>query len=331
VTRPWGSKVLVTGATGFLGGHLCRALVQRGLAVRALTRGSASRAPPGTEAAVVGDLSDNAAVRRALEGVATVIHLAAYVHQRPLARDEDTHQAVTLDGTRSVIDAAVAAGTRAFVLASTVKAVGEANAEAWTERTPPAPLDSYGRAKLEAEGVVRATARRHGLHAPILRLPLVYGPGMTANALRLFQVVDRGLPLPLGAIHNRRSLLYVGNFVAAVAATVEHDAGNDLFFVSDGPPVATPDLIRAIARALGRPARLVPVPVGVMRAAAWVGDQLARVAPAVPFTSATLDRVVGSLAVDSSKLSTAVGFRPPYTLDEGLAATAAWYRTLGRG
>jgi nucleoside-diphosphate-sugar epimerase len=152
---------------------------------------------------------------------------------------------------------------------------------------------------------------------------------MKANALRLFQLVDRGLPLPLGAVRNQRSLLYVGNFVAAVSTTVEHDAGNDLFFVSDGAPVATPDLIRAIARALGRPARLVPVPVGLMRVAARIGDQMARVAPTVPFTSVNLDRVVGSLAVDSSKLSTAVGFRPPYTLDQGLAPTAAWYRTRG--
>lgn len=330
MSRAWGSKVLVTGATGFLGGHLCRELVLRGLAVRALTRGSAGRAPPGTEAAVVRDLSDETALRLAVEGVGTVIHLAAYVHQRRVAGDEETHMAVTLDGTHAMIAAAVAAGARAFVLASTVKAVGDRNAEPWTERTPPAPLDSYGRMKLEAERAVRAAAGRHGLHAPILRLPLVYGPGMRANALRLFQLVDRGLPLPLGAVRNRRSLLYVGNFVAAVAATVEHEAGDDLFFVSDGPPIATPDLIRAIARALGRPARLVSVPVGWMRAAAWMGDQMARVVPAVPFTSATLDRVVGSLAVDSSKLSTAVGFRAPYTLEQGLAATAAWYRTRGR-
>jgi nucleoside-diphosphate-sugar epimerase len=99
-----------------------------------------------------------------------------------------------------------------------------------------------------------------------------------------------------------------------------------LFFVSDGPPIATPDLIRAIARALGRPARLVSVPVGLIGVAARIGDQVARVLPAVPFTTATLDRVVGSLALDTSKLSAAVGFRPPYTLEQGLAETATWYR-----
>jgi nucleoside-diphosphate-sugar epimerase len=330
VTRSWGPRVLVTGASGFLGSHVTQALLGRGLAVRALTR-RGSAPPAGTEAAPVAALDDAAGLRRALEGVTSVIHLAAYVHRPRTPGDEAAYREVNVDGTVALLDAGVAAGIRSFVFVSTVKAVGELSREPWTERTPPAPVDPYGRTKLAAEGSVRAGALRHGLHAPILRLPLVYGPGMKANALRLFQLVDRGLPLPLAAVRNQRSLLYVGNFVAAVAATVEHDAGNDLFFVSDGAPPATPDLIRAIARALGRPARLVSVPVELMRVAARIGDQMARVAPAVPFTSANLDRVVGSLAVNSSKLSTAVGFRPPYTLDQGLAATAAWYRTQGSG
>ncbi len=288
-------------------------------------------APAGTAPAPVAGLNDAAGLRRALEGVTSVIHLAAYVHRPRGSGDEAAYREVNVDGTVALLDACVAAGIRDFVFVSTVKAVGEVSREPWTERTPPAPVDPYGRTKLAAEEAVRAVAVRHGLHAPILRLPLVYGPGMRANALRLFQAVDRGLPLPLGAVRNQRSLLYVGNFVAAVAAAVEHEAGNDLFFVSDGAPIATPDLIRAIARALGRPARLVPVPVGLMHATARVGDQLARVVPALPFTSANLDRVVGSLAVDSSKLSTAIGFRPPYTLDQGLAATAGWYRARGPG
>jgi nucleoside-diphosphate-sugar epimerase len=323
--------VLVTGATGFLGGHMVRALLGQGLAVRALIRAGSAPAPAGTEPAPVATLSDSAGLQRALEGVTSVIHLAAYVHRPRVIHDEAAYHAVNVDGTVALLDAGVAAGIRDFVFASTVKAVGEVSREHWTERTAPAPADPYGRTKLAAEEAVRAAAARHGLHAPILRLPLVYGPGMKANALRLFQVIDRGLPLPLGAVQNQRSLLYAGNFVAAVGATIEHEAGNDLFFVSDGLPIATPDLIRAIARALGRPARLVSVPVGLMRVAARIGDQVARVLPAVLFTSATLDRVVGSLAVNSSKLSAAVGFRPPYTLEQGLGATADWYHTRGRG
>jgi nucleoside-diphosphate-sugar epimerase len=305
---------------------MVQALLGRGLVVRTLTRPGSTPAPAGTEPAPVAALSDSAGLRRALEGVTSVIHLAAYVHRPRVIDDEAAYHEVNVDGTVALLDAGVAAGIRDFVFVSTVKVVGEVSREPWTERTQPAPADPYGRTKLAAEEAVRAGAARHGLHAPILRLPLVYGPGMKANALRLFEVVDRGLPLPLGAVQNQRSLLYVGNFVAAVGATIEHEAGNDLFFVSDGPPIATPDLIRAIARALGRPARLVSVPVGLIGVAARIGDQVARVLPAVPFTTATLDRVVGSLALDTSKLSAAVGFRPPYTLEQGLAETATWYR-----
>ena len=268
-------------------------------------------------------LDDVAGVRRAMAGVTTVVHLAAHVHQ-PGALDYQAVRFANVDGTRVLLDAAVDAGARDFVFASTVKAVGEGSEEIWTEETPPAPADAYGRTKLEAEGLVRAAAARHGLHAPVLRLPLVYGPGMKANALRLFDLVQRGVPLPLGAVHNRRSLLYVGNFVAALEAVLEQEGGDGLFFASDGPAISTPELIRAIARALGRPARLVPVPVPLMRAAARAGDLVARAAP-FPLTSANLDRLIGSLAVDSSRLEHAVGFHPPHTMEAGLAVTARWY------
>jgi nucleoside-diphosphate-sugar epimerase len=325
VIRPWGPRVLVTGATGFLGTHVAGALIRRGLAVRALTRRPGSPVPAGSEPAPVASLDDSPGLRRALEGVTTVVHLAAHVHQTGAPQDEAAYRAVNLDGTVALLEAGVAAGIRDFVFVSTVKAVGESSVEPWTERTPPVPVDPYGRTKLAAEKAVRAAAVRHGLHAPILRLPLVYGPGMRANALRLFELIDRGIPLPFGAVDNRRSLLYVGNFLAALTAVVEQESGNELFFVSDGPAVATPELVRIIARALGRPARLVPVPVTFMRAAARAGDQLARVVP-WPLTSANLDRLIGSLAVDSSRLEAVAG-RPPYTLEEGVTATAGWYRT----
>jgi nucleoside-diphosphate-sugar epimerase len=324
VSRDQGGRVLVTGATGFLGRHLVEALVGRGLEVRALVRRTGGRLP-GIEREVVAALNDPPALRQALDGVATVIHLAAYVHQPGKAHaDEAAHRAVNLDGTVALLEAAVASGVRGFVFASTVKAVGETSEGLWSETTPPRPVDPYGRSKLAAEQAVRAMASRHGLHAPILRLPLVYGPRMKANALTLFDLVDRGIPLPLGRVENRRSLVYVGNFVAAVQAVLEREAGNDLFFVSDGPAVSTPELIRAIARALERPARLVPVPVALMRAAGHLGDQLARVAP-WRLTSVNLERMIGSLAVDSSKLAGVAG-PPPFTMAAGLAETAQWYR-----
>jgi nucleoside-diphosphate-sugar epimerase len=325
VSRRWPALALVTGATGFLGRHVCEALTARGAAVRALTRRADAAIPAGTEPALVSGLDDAAGLRRALTGVETVVHLAAHVHQPHTADDEAAIRALNVDGTRLLLEAATAAGARDFAFASTVKVVGEGSEQVWSELTPPAPADAYGRTKLEAERLVREVSTRHGLHAPILRLPLVYGPGMKANALRLFQAVDLGLPLPFGAVDNRRSVLYAGNFVAALASAIEHEAGDDLFFVSDGPAVATPDLIRAIARALGKPARLIPVPVPALRALGRVGDVLARAVP-FPLTSSVLDRLIGSLAVDSSKLQTRLGYLPPYTLEQGLERTAAWFR-----
>jgi nucleoside-diphosphate-sugar epimerase len=331
VSRVLPRDVLVTGAGGFLGGHVCRALAERGLTVRGLVRRRDTRLAAGVDPRYVGGLDDRAALAEALEGVEGVVHLAAHVHQPSRRRgggsgDEAFH-AVNVEGTRVLLEAAVAAGVRDFVLASSTKAVGEGEDRPYTEATRPAPADPYGATKLEAERLVRGYADR--LHAPVLRLPLVYGPGMKANALRLFDAVAEGTPLPLGAVHNRRSFLFTGNLTAAMLATLESDAGSDTFFVSDGEDMSTAELARRIGRALGRPARLVPVPAPALRAAGRAGDLLARLVP-WPLTSAAVDRLLGSLAVDTGKLTEATGYRPPYTVDEGLRITADWYRGRAR-
>jgi nucleoside-diphosphate-sugar epimerase len=316
-------KALVTGATGFVGSHLTEALRRRGDEVTVLARSAAkaSKLSPLEVRVVPGNLHDAQALSRAVEGQDVIYHVAGVI----AARSEADFFRSNRDGTAQLAKAAEGGGGPRFVLVSSMAAAGPSRRGCPLVGTEPArPVTAYGRSKLAAEQAVRAAANRHGLHAPILRLPLAYGPWMKANALTLFDLVERGTPLPLERVDNRRSLVYVGNFVAAVQAVVEREAGNDLFFVSDGPPVSTPELIRAIARALDRPARLVPVPVGLMRAAGRAGDLLARVAP-WRLTSVNLERMIGSLAVDSSKLAAVAG-PPPFTLAAGLAATARWYR-----
>ena len=323
-------RVLVTGASGFVGRHCVEVLLASGRPVRGLFR-----TPPGPEAAAdleaarVHGLHDREGLRRALAGVEAVVHLAARVHvlEETAADPLAAFRAVNVEGTRTLLEESAAAGVRSFVFVSSVKAVGEASGSTtWTEATEPRPVDPYGVSKREAEILVRAFADEHGVHAPILRLPLVYGPGVGANMLALLRAVARGVPLPLGAVRNRRSLAYVGNVAAAVAAVLDTpESGTETFFVSDGEDLSTPELVRRVARALDRPARLVPVPPALFRAAGAAGDLLRRAVP-VPVHSAVVDRLLGSLAVDSSRLARVTGRTPPFSVDEGLARTAAWYR-----
>ncbi len=329
VSRPLPASVLVTGASGFLGRHISAALIRQGVAVRGLVRRPDAALAPGVVARFARGLDDREAIESAVSGVEGVIHLAARVHQSRTPDDESAHRAVNLTGTKSLLDASAGANVKSFVFFSSVKVMGEANETPWTERDVPAPASAYGATKLEAEAAVREVAGRRGMHAPILRLPLVYGPGMTANALRLFQGVDRGTPVPLGSVRNRRSFLFVGNLIAAVTAVLTHQGGNDVFFVSDGHDLSTPELIRAIARALDRPARLLPIPLGLLRGAGRLGDMVARAVP-FPLTTSAVDRLAGSLAVDSSKLHRQTEFSPPHSVEEGLRITADWYRARPR-
>lgn len=283
---------------------------------------------PGVEAFRVTDLLDRAAVQRAVRGAETVIHLAARVHVMadrsadPLAEYRRTN----VEGTRLLLEESLAAGVRRFVFFSTVKALGESTETPWDEQTHPAPTDPYGISKLEAEQVVGKLAKAGGMAATVLRLPLAYGSGMKANMLRLFEAVDRGIPLPLGGVRNCRSLVFAGNVVAAVEAVMATPAAaGETFFVSDGHDISMPELIRAIARALGRPARLMPVPPLLFRAAGGLGDLLAPLVH-LPVSSAAVARLFGSLVVDSSKLTRVTGFQPRFSLDEGLRITAEWYR-----
>jgi nucleoside-diphosphate-sugar epimerase len=232
---------------------------------------------------------------------------------------------VNVEGTRALLEAAVDQGVEQFVFVSSVKAMGEHGDIPLTEEMPAMPVDQYGISKLEAEKLVREMALDAGLHAPILRLPLVYGAGMKANMLRLFDAVDRGVPLPFGRIRNRRSLAYAGNVSAAIEAVLRsRSSAQETFLVSDGEDLSTPELVRAIARGLGKRARLLPVPAALLRVAGHFGDLLGTFA-SVPLSTPAVSRLLGSLAVDSAKLRRVTGFCPPYTVSEGLSLTCRWY------
>jgi nucleoside-diphosphate-sugar epimerase/glycosyltransferase involved in cell wall biosynthesis len=324
-TVPTGTTVVVTGASGFLGQSLCRSLVRRGFSVRALTRSGVFELPIQTFR--FGGFGDVDMIQHALAGAHAVVHLAARVHVMK-DRSPDPiadYRAVNVEGTRQLLECARAARVKRVVFASSVKAVGEKTCAPWNEDTPAKPCDPYGVSKLEAEALLGAAAAEGGLSVAILRLPLSYGPGMGGNMLRLFRLVDRGIPLP-AATDNARSLLFVGNFVAAVEAALRSElTGCRTFFVTDGPGVTTAELIRGIGRALGRQSVVLPLSRDWALRIASVGD---RVVPQRFAPSSTIERVFGSLVVDDSRARRELGFQAPFSFAEGLEQTAQWYCAL---
>ena len=304
-------RVLVTGANGFVGRSLCECLSAHGHVVVPAVRRVSGLAGE----MVVGEFGGATDWASVLAACDTVVHLAARVHvmndraQDPLALYRATNTEATLNLARQ----AAQAGVRRFVFISTIKVNGEGHDAAYRETDVPAPEDAYAISKWEAEQGLRQIAADTGLEVVILRPPLVYGPGVKANFLRLLRTVARGWPLPLGAIRNRRSLLYLGNFVHAIRLCVEHPAAaGQTFLLDDGEAVSTPDLVRAVARAMRRPAHLLAVPVKVLEFAGTLLGKRAAVA-----------RLAGSLWVDSSLIRSRLGWTPPYSMEAGLAATVA--------
>lgn len=293
-------SVLVTGGTGFVASAVIAELLKKGWTVVASVRceADAARVPAGARAVAVGELSSSTGWSAALDGVEAVVHLAARAHRlEDGAAQAGEYRRVNAEATAALASAAARAGAKRFVFLSSVKALE--------------PSDAYGASKLEAERALAATA---GLSACALRAPLVYGPGVKANFLRLLSAVSRGLPLPFGGIENRRSLLYSGNLADAAALALETPGVDGAFFIRDGEDLSTPELIRRLARALGKPARLWPVPPGLLRAGASLIGR-----------GADAERLLGDLTVDDAPLRAALSWRPPFTVDEGLAATALWF------
>ncbi len=312
----------MTGATGFVGRSLHETLSDTGYGVRRAVR-SAERSTKGSpgagETVEVGDIGPDTVWGPALNGAGSVVHLAARVHvMRESAGDPLAEfRRVNVAGTERLAREAAAAGARRLVYVSSVKVNGESTPERpFTEKDEPDPQDPYGVSKFEAEKVLQTVSEETGIEVVVLRPPLVYGPGVRANFLSLMRLVDRGLPLPLGAVDNRRSLIYVGNLAGAIVAALERpEAAGETFLVSDGEDVSTAGLVRKLASALGRPARLLPVPPALMLTAGKVTGK-----------SDAVGRLVGSLAVDSGRIRRRLGWQPNHTLDEGLSETAAWFK-----
>ncbi len=314
---------MVTGANGFVGQQLCTSLTKSNFALRAAVQDEKglSHLPAGVKGIVTGDLGAITNWKFLLDGVNVIVHLAARVHQmKDNERDQErAYKKTNVAITYALANAASKVGVQRFVFISSVKAMGESTSsgEAWNESSPCTPQDAYGRSKLEAENILLDISRKTRMEVVILRLPLVYGPGVKANMARLFKLVNNGIPLPFGIINNLRSLLYIGNLVDALRVSIDHPAAaREIFLVSDGEDVSTPELVRRIAHALDRPERLLPFPPTLMRLLGRISGK-----------SGEIERLLDSLVVDTGKIRRILSWKPPFTMEQGLKQTAYWYRS----
>jgi nucleoside-diphosphate-sugar epimerase len=306
-------KVLITGANGFIGRNLCAFLKKQGYFVRGTVRKSMHNIFGVDEYIQVGDIDQKTDWQQALVGIDVVIHLAARVH---IVNEKADHplekfRKVNVFGTKHLAQAVAQVGVKRFIFVSSVKVNGENNQVPYTEKDEPVPEDAYGISKLEAEQVVGHIAAETGLKVVILRLPLVYGPGVKANFRNLIKIAGSSLPLPFKGINNKCSFLYVGNLMEAMAACIEHPrAAGQTFLVSDGQDVSTPGLIRMIANAIGKRVVLFSLPLRFLRMVCKIMGK-----------AKEFEKLTGSLRVDNSKIRNLLGWKVPFTLEEGIRET----------
>lgn len=318
-------RVLVTGADGFVGPYVCRKLIASGYipcaGVRNLERWpQLQQTVPGLgDYSVLGDLSENQDLRAHLASVSVVVHLAA---RAPAAvgsavERSQEYRRVNVGGTRSIAVAAASTGVRRLIFVSTAKVHGEStNEQPFSEDSPGNPRDPYATSKWEAEETLREIEAKAGLEVVIVRPPQVYGPGVRGNFLRLMKLVDRAWPLPLPKKSNCRSLIGAENLADFLVHCISQSkAAGQSFLVKDAEDISTRKLIMRLARMIGRPARFLPVP-----------EPLIRLAAKLTFKVEEAGRVLDSLVIDSSRAQQRLDWLPPVALDDGLIATAHWYK-----
>ena len=312
--------ILVTGASGFVGQALCRALIKRGYAVRGAVRQEAAVLPPGIEKIVVGPIDGNTDWSDALQGIDIAIHLAARVHVMHEKSSDPLSEfrKVNVEGTGRLAKSAAAAGVRRLVYVSSIKVNGEATRDKpFSEKDEPHPQDPYGISKREAEQALQKISVETGLEVVIVRPPLVYGPGVGGNFIRMLGWIKKGIPLPLGSVKNRRSMVYVENLADALIRCATHpEAANETFLASDAETVSTPELIRKLSEKMGVKPTLFALPLPLLRLLGKLAGK-----------SAEIERLAGSLEIDSSGIREKLGWQPPFGTDEGLAETARWFNS----
>lgn len=314
------SKILITGVSGFVGRAVHDELSSRGLAELVVAiRGSFSDLGSSSTVVRIPGIDGNTEWQHALDGVDVVIHSAARVHvmNDKSADPLSAFRKVNVEGTLNLARQAAGQRVRRFIFVSSIKVNGESTPpdSPYSADAVPAPLDPYGVSKMEAEMGLRALADETGMEVVIIRPTLVYGPGVKANFLSMMRWIYRGVPLPFGSIHNKRSFVALDNLVDLIVTCVKHPAAaNETFLVSDGEDLSTSELLRRMGTALSRPARLLAAPSWLLESAASLIGR-----------SDVSRRLCGSLQVDIKKNRELLGWTPPIGVDQALRKTAKYF------
>ena len=315
--------VAVTGANGFIGRELVNRLSSEGFAARALLRKRGQEAPPGFEQYVIGDLNSDIDFGRALSEATVIAHLAARVHE--MNEDHENayplYERVNTQTTLNLARAAAKLKVRRFIFLSTAKVNGERTQDrAFAEKDEPCPSGPYAISKWKAEQGLRRIGQESGLEVVILRPPLVYGPGVAGNFLRLMELVNRTRVLPLGDLDNKRSMVGLQNLTDMILRCVTHEqAAGETFFVSDGQDLSVTELIRLIASGLARRLILLPAPKRMLKILATLAGK-----------QAVVQRLVDSFRVDIGKARRLLNWEPSTTVHSELMRTVQWYMRHGR-
>jgi len=314
------TKILITGATGFVGRALFENLMfKKKYLVHLTTRTNQEKLFEGGKTFNIGEIDSNTNWKDALNGVSCIVHCAARAHMMEKKQTDslNSYSRINVDGTRNLANQAVGIGIKRFIFLSSVKVNGEETiaSKSFKYDDIPQPEDAYGISKWEAEQALLEISKKTGLELVIIRVPLIYGVGVKGNFLRLLDLIYKQIPLPLFNINNSRSFIGLDNLVDLITHCIDHPkATGKTFLVSDGEDISTPDLIRKLSQIMGRSTRLFSFPISIFK---LVGYLIGK--------NPEVNRLIGSLRVNSSHTRKILEWNPPFSLDEGLEKTVRWY------
>ncbi len=326
-------RVLVTGASGFLGSSLVRGLHRSGCQVRAVVR-EPTRCPPFPPEVetIAADIRHASQTEETAKGCGAIVHLAAKVHAIDDSGADKDYETVNVEGTKHVLDAAVRSGVNRIVFASSVKVFGEETSGCVDETQAPNPQTAYGRSKWRAEQLVTEYAERHGLIAVSLRLPMVYGPTKKGNLYRMIEAIDHGRFPVLPRLSAVRSLLHVENFVQAIFLCLRAPCfKRSAYIVADSEPYCVTDLYDWLRAGLGKAPPRWQVPLWILKSGARCGDMLQAISrSSAPLTTQQLTKLIGCAWYSSRTITHELGYQALYSFEKAVPELIAFYRDVGR-